>query len=73
MDAAGKLLQVGRWNTLLSLLPIKVTELEEEPLEEEPLEEEPLEDDPEPEPPLTVLPPGSRNVAPSVEKTTVPF
>ena len=69
-DAAGKFEHVGRWNTLVSVLPINVSEFElEEPLDE-PLEElpEPLEE--EPEPPLTELPPGSVKVAPLVENTT---
>jgi len=53
---------------LLSLLPIKVTELEllDEPLEE--LLDEPL----EVEPPLGIVPPGNVKVVPLVAKTTLP-
>ena len=29
LDAAGKLLQVGRWNTFVSVLPIKISVLAE--------------------------------------------
>ena len=76
LEAAGKLEHVGRWNTLLSVLPINtslfVVPLEEDPLEEDPLEELP-EEDPEPDPPLTELPPGRVKVAPLVENTILPF
>ena len=74
LDASGKLLQVGRWNTLLSVLPINICVELEEPLEEDPLEELPEDELPEdPEPPLTELPPGNVNVDPLVEKTTFPL
>ena len=51
------MLQVGRWNTLVSVLPMNISEVlvlpEVEPLEDEPLEDEPPEDvPPEVEPPL---------------------
>ena len=86
-DAAGKLLQVGRWKTFVSVFPMKISELEElleeelpeeelpeeEPLEEEPLDEEPPEVIPEPEPVVSVVPSGNVNTAPLVEKTTFPF
>ena len=67
--------QVGRWNTLDSVLPIKYSVELVVPLEEEP---DPLEDEPEllvpvPEPEVSVPPPGRVNVAPSVENTTFPF
>ena len=66
---------MGRWNTLVSVLPIKysvelVVPLEEEP---EPLEEEPELLVPEPEPEVSVPPPGKVRVAPLVENTTLPF
>ena len=59
-DAAGKLLQVGRWKTFVSVLPMKYCvesedSLEEDPPDVEPLEEppdvDPLEEPPEDEPP----------------------
>ena len=66
---------MGRWNTLVSVLPIKysvelVVPLEEEP---DPLEEEPELLVPEPEPEVSVPPPGKVRVAPLVENTTCPF
>ena len=78
LDAAGRLPQVGRWNTLVSVLPIKYSvEDDEEPLEDEPDEllpdELPPEVVPDPDPPLTVPPPGRVKVAPLVENTTLPF
>jgi hypothetical protein len=54
---------VGRWNTLLSLLPIYVIELEDVELE---LLYEAL-------PSANVVPPGVVRVAPLEEKTTLPF
>ena len=69
---------MGRWNTFVSVFPIKmsllVDPLEEEPLEEEPLEEEPLEELPkdEPEPDVSVFPLGVVRDAPFVENTTLP-
>ena len=59
---------MGRWNTLLSLLPMKVSEFEELPDDELPPEEEP-----DPEPPLTLLPLGVVKVEPLVENTTFPL
>ena len=81
-DADGKLPQVGRWKTFVSVFPMKISELEELleeelleelPLEEEPLDEEPPEVIPEPEPVVSVVPSGNVNTAPLVEKTTLPF
>ena len=66
--------QVGRWNTLDSVLPIKYSVELVVPLEEpDPLEEEPELLVPVPDPEVSVPPPGSVNVAPSVENTTLPF
>ena len=60
-DAEGKLTQVGRWKTFVSVFPMKISELEElleeEPLEELPLEEFPLEELPLEEEPLDEEPP----------------
>lgn len=71
---------MGRWNTLVSVLPIKyslelVVPLDEDPLEEdpEPLEEEPELLVPEPEPEASVPPPGNVRVAPLVENTMLPL
>ena len=65
------MLQVGRWNTLVSVLPMKISEVlvlpEVEPLDDEPPEdvppeveppdvEPPLEGRPEPLPVVSVLP-----------------
>ena len=73
-DAAGKLLHVGRWNTFVSVFPIKRSEVDVVPLEEPPLDELPPEDEPpdttpEPEPVLSIEPSGNVKVAPFVEKT----
>ena len=70
--------QVGRWNTFVSVFPMKYSleldELPDEPPEEPPddPEPEPLLD-PEPEPVVSLPPPGRFSVAPSVEKTIFPF
>ena len=50
-DAAGKLLQVGRWKTFVSVLPMKYCVESEDSLEEDPPDVEPLEEPPEDEPP----------------------
>ena len=58
---------------MVSVLPIKVCVEELLPEDEPELpEEDPPEDVPDPEPPLTVLPPGNVIVAPLVENTTFP-
>ena len=81
MDAAGKLEQVGKWNTLVSVLPMKYCVVADEPLvvppddefpEEEPFEEPP-EIVPEPDPVLSLEPFGKVSVTPFVENTTFPF
>ena len=81
-EAEGKLLHVGRWNTFVSVFPIKYCvelddPLDDEPLDEEPLDEPPLDEppleSPLPEPVLSVVPLGKVNTAPLVENTTFPF
>lgn len=69
---------MGRWNTLVSVLPIKyslelVLPLEDDPELLEPLEEEPELLVPDPEPEVSVPPPGKVRVAPLVENTTFPL
>ena len=73
--------QVGRWNTFVSLFPMKysdvlvVPELPEEPeLLDDPDEpEEPEVIEPDPEPVESVVPLGKVSVTPLVENTTSPF
>ena len=69
---------MGRWNTFVSVLPIKyslelVLPLEDDPELLEPLEEEPEPLVPVPEPLLSVPPPGKVRVAPLVENTMLPL
>ena len=86
-EAEGKLPQVGKWNTFVSVFPIKYCveldePLDDEPLDDEPLDEEPLDEPPLDEPPLesplpepvlSVVPLGKVNTAPLVENTMSPF
>ena len=63
---------------MVSVLPMKysvelVLPLDEEPELLEPLDEEPEPLVPEPDPLLSVVPPGRVRVAPLVENTTLPF
>ena len=59
---------MGRWNTFVSVLPMKYSVVLDDP---EPLDEpEPL-DVPDPE--VSVLPPGNVRVAPFVENTILPL
>ena len=75
------MLHVGRWKTFVSVFPIKTSELDVPPEElpedelpdEEPPELVPPEITPDPEPVLSVPPPGKVRVAPFVENTTLPF
>ena len=73
---------MGRWNTFVSVLPIKYCvelddPLDDEPLDEEPLDEPPLDEppleSPLPEPVLSVVPLGKVNTAPLVENTMFPL
>ena len=64
LDAAGRLLHVGRWNTFDSVFPMNISELDvlpEEDPEDEPPDDVPPEDEPPddvPDPSLTDPPPG---------------
>ena len=75
-DAAGRLLHVGRWNTLVSVLPINICVLVEPPDDDPPEElpdEDPPDDVPVPDPVLSIAPLGNVSIAPLVENTILPF
>ena len=60
---------------MVSLLPINICVVPDEPPEDEPPLDDPPDvppDVPDPEPPLTVVPPGMVKVDPLVENATLP-
>ena len=73
-EAAGRFAHVGRWNTFVSVLPINIWVDEELSLDDPPdVPPEVPPEVPEPDPPLTLLPPGKVKVAPSLENMISPF